>query len=64
MTTIYGIKNCDTIKKAKLWLDEHKIEYHFHDYRKDGLDEAQLKKGSKELGGEIWFNKPATTGGK
>lgn len=61
MTTIYGIKNCDTIKKAKLWLDEHKIEYHFHDYRKDGLDEAQLKKWCDELGWENLLNKRGTT---
>ena len=37
MTTLYGIKNCDTIKKARRWLDEHQVEYRFHDYRVDGL---------------------------
>ena len=38
MITVYGIKNCDTMKKAMRWLDEQGIEYRFHDYRKDGLD--------------------------
>ena len=40
MVTIYGIKNCDTMKKAMRWLDEHGVEYRFHDYRRDGLDAA------------------------
>ena len=43
MITIYGIKNCDTMKKAMRWLDEHGVDYRFHDYRKDGLDSRQLK---------------------
>jgi arsenate reductase-like glutaredoxin family protein len=38
MLTMYGIKNCDTIKKARRWLEAHQIEYRFHDYRADGLD--------------------------
>ena len=40
--TMYGIKNCDTIKKARKWLDDNHIPYVFHDYRKDGLKEALL----------------------
>jgi arsenate reductase-like glutaredoxin family protein len=35
---LYGIKNCDTVRKARRWLDEHKVEYRFHDFRADGLD--------------------------
>ncbi len=42
MLTMYGIKNCDTIKKARRWLEAHQIAYQFHDYRADGLDRAQL----------------------
>lgn len=38
MITLYGIKNCDTIKKARRWLEEHGIDYRFHDYRVDGID--------------------------
>nr|MBP6384263.1 ArsC family reductase [Aeromonas sp.] len=41
-TTLYGIKNCDTIKKARKWLDEAGIDYRFHDHRADGLDPAAL----------------------
>jgi arsenate reductase len=57
MVTIYGIKNCDTMKKAMRWLDEHGIEYRFHDYRKDGLDGKQLRAWEKELGWETLLNR-------
>ncbi len=57
MVTIYGIKNCDTMKKAMRWLDEHGVEYRFHDYRKDGLDEKQLEAWEKELGWERLLNR-------
>lgn len=57
MITIYGIKNCDTMKKAMRWLDENGIEYRFHDYRKDGLDSKQLKAWEKELGWETLLNR-------
>ena len=57
MITIYGIKNCDTMKKAMRWLDEHGVGYRFHDYRKDGLDEKQLKAWEKELGWEVLLNR-------
>lgn len=43
MTTLYGIPNCDTVKKAQKWLLQHNISYTFHDYRKDGLDKALLE---------------------
>ncbi len=51
MVTIYGIKNCDTMKKALRWLDEHSVDYRFHDYRKDGLDTAALKAWEKSSAG-------------
>ena len=57
MTTLYGIKNCDTMKKAMRWLDEQGIEYRFHDYRKEGLDLKQLRAWEKELGWEILLNR-------
>ena len=61
MTTLYGISNCDTIKKAKAWLNDHEIEFTFHDYRKDGLDEAHLKSWCNSLGWEQLLNKRGTT---
>jgi len=60
-TTIYGIKNCDTMKKARAWLDQHGIAYRFHDYKTEGLDKAQLKAWVDELGWEVLLNKAGTT---
>ncbi len=57
MVTLYGIKNCDTMKKARQWLDAHGIDYHYHDYRKDGLDRKQLLAWEKELGWETLLNR-------
>ena len=59
--TIYGIPNCDTVKKARRWLDEHGVAYAFHDYRKDGLDAAQLQGWIDKLGWEKLLNKSGTT---
>ncbi|ADZ90414.1 ArsC family reductase [Marinomonas mediterranea] len=61
MITIYGIKNCDTMKKAMRWLDNRGTEYTFHDYRKDGLDEALLTAWINTLGWESIVNKRGTT---
>lgn len=61
MNTLYGIKNCDTIKKARKWLDKNKIDYHYHDYRTDGLDEDLLKCWCKELGHDNLLNRRGTT---
>lgn len=62
MSTIaYGIKNCDTIKKMKKWLDKQGIEYRFHDYRADGLDRSLLEAFEAELGWEALLNKRGTT---
>ncbi|WP_349432660.1 ArsC family reductase [Methylomarinum sp. Ch1-1] len=61
MHTLYGIKNCDTVKKARKWLDEHHIEYRFHDYRADGLNAQLLQHFSSTLGWEAMLNKRSTS---
>ncbi|WP_058913303.1 ArsC family reductase [Entomohabitans teleogrylli] len=58
---MYGIKNCDTIKKARRWLEQQQIDYHFHDYRSDGLDDALLTSFISELGWEALLNTRGTT---
>lgn len=59
--TMYGIKNCDTIKKAKRWLDDQQINYQFHDYRADGLTQAQLETFVDQLGYDALMNTRGTT---
>ncbi|HFD12939.1 MAG TPA: ArsC family reductase [Crenotrichaceae bacterium] len=61
MTTLYGIKNCDTVKKARNYLDNHSIDHDFHDYRSDGLTQIQLKSWVVELGWETLINKRSAT---
>jgi arsenate reductase len=61
MTTLYGIKNCDTIRKARKWLDGNGIAYTFHDFRTDGLDKKMLAAWVKELGWEQLINRRGTT---
>ncbi|WP_299182747.1 ArsC family reductase [uncultured Neptuniibacter sp.] len=61
MITLYGIPNCDTIKKARKWLESNQIEYRFHDFRKDGLDAERLNSWVDELGWELLLNKRGTT---
>lgn len=61
MTTLYGIPNCDTIKKARKWLTQHNIEFVFHDFRKEGLDENQLKSWFEAQGVDVVINKRGTT---
>jgi|SRR5580692_8422342 arsenate reductase len=61
MTTIYGIKNCDTMKKALAWLDGHKVAYSFHDYKKESIDRARLEKWIKAAGWETLLNRAGTT---
>ena len=58
---IYGIRNCDTIKKSLKWLDEQAIDYQFHDYRKDGLPAELLQEFVAQLGWEALLNKRGTT---
>ena len=59
--TLYGIPNCDTVKKARRWLDDHGVAYDFHDYRKDGLDPAMLDRWVDALGWETVLNRAGTT---
>ena len=59
--TLYGIPNCDTVKKARTWLDEHRIAYAFHDYKKAGITAAKLKAWCKTLGWESVLNRAGTT---
>ena len=59
--TLYGIKNCDTIKKARTWLDGKNIEYKFHDFRADGLTDDQVKNWISEIGLDALVNKRSTT---
>jgi arsenate reductase len=61
MLTLYGIKNCDTVKKARRWLEDHGIEYQFHDFRQDGLNKKQLSGWVEQLGWEVIVNKRSTT---
>lgn len=61
MIDIYGIKNCDTMKKAFRWLEEHQIEYRFHDYKKEVLETETAKAWIDELGWEAIINKRGTT---
>ncbi len=59
--TIYGIKSCDTMKKAFTWLDEHNIAYTFHDYKKQGIDEATLQAWLSQKPWDEVINKRGTT---
>lgn len=61
MTTLYGINNCDTVRKARKWLEENSIDYRFHDFRKDGLTETQLLQLEQQLGWETLLNKRSTS---
>ncbi len=61
LPVMYGIKNCDTVKKARRWLDAQQIAYRFHDYRADGLDAALLDTFIAELGWEALLNTRGTT---
>ncbi len=60
-TTMYGIPNCDTIKKARKWLEAESIEFQFHDYRKQGIDAELVKEFCLSLGWENVLNKRGTT---
>ena len=61
MTTLYGIKNCDTIKKARHWLEQQQIPYQFIDYRTDGLTSEQLKTFCQQCGWQNLLNTRGTT---
>ncbi|MDB5444626.1 MAG: hypothetical protein JWP73_3002 [Phenylobacterium sp.] len=59
--TLYGIRNCDTMKKAWTWLDDHGVAYDFHDYKKLGVDRARLEGWAKVVGWERLLNRAGTT---
>ena len=59
--TIYGIKNCDTMKKARAWLDKRGVDYAFHDYKTAGIDRERLEKWEKKVGWEKLLNRAGTT---
>ena len=61
MITLYGIKACDTMKKARAWLDARGVEYHFHDYKKEGIDAERLRAWCDEQGWETVLNRQGTT---
>ena len=58
---IYGIKNCDTMKKARAWLDKHGTAYGFHDYKTAGIDRVRLERWCKEVGWDKLLNRAGTT---
>ena len=59
--TLYGIRNCDTMKKAWTWLDQHGVAYDFHDYKKSGIDQAKLEDWVRAVGWERLLNRSGTT---
>ncbi len=61
MVTVYGIKNCDTVKKARAWLDANGVGYDFHDYKSAGIDAGRLREWARELGWERLLNRAGTT---
>ena len=61
LITLYGIKNCDTVKKARQWLDQHEVDYTFHDVRADGLERETVAAWLDELGWEKLVNKRSTS---
>jgi arsenate reductase len=60
-TTIYGIPNCDTMKKARTWLSDHGVAYAFHDYKTAGIDRARLQHWSGKVGWGVLLNRAGTT---
>ncbi|MBW8814368.1 MAG: ArsC family reductase [Caulobacterales bacterium] len=59
--TLYGIRNCDTMKKAWTWLDQAGVAYDFHDYKKAGIDRPTLEGWVRQLGWEVLLNRSGTT---
>jgi arsenate reductase len=59
--TIYGIKNCDTMRRARVWLDEHGVAHAFHDYKLAGIDRAHLERWADLVGWEVLLNRAGTT---
>lgn len=61
MITVYGIKNCDTVKKARAWLDANAVPYRFHDYKAAGIDAVRLQQWSAKVGWEVLLNRSGTS---
>lgn len=61
MTTLYGIPNCDTVKKARTWLSEHGVDYSFHDFKKQGVPDAELDQWLAAAGWDTVINRKGTT---
>ncbi len=61
MTRIFGIKNCDTMKRARAWLEARKVAHSFHDYKASGIDKATLEGWTKKMGWEVLLNRAGTT---
>ena len=59
--TVYGIKSCDTMKKARTWLDQHGVQYEFHDYKASGIERERLEAWCKKVGWELLLNRSGTT---
>src|SRR4051812_21847408 len=59
--TIYGIKNCETMKKARAWLDQNGVAYAFHDYKTAGIERARLERWARDVGWEALINRAGTT---
>ena len=60
-TVIYGIKNCDTMKKARSWLESHRVPHDFHDYKVSGIERAKLAAWIEAVGWEVLLNRAGTT---
>lgn len=60
-TVLYGIKNCDTVRKTRRWMDDHGVKYRFHDLRADGIEPERLRAWADELGWEALLNRRGTT---
>ncbi len=60
-TVVYGIPNCDTMKKARIWLDSHGMQHEFHNYKTAGIDAAKLDAWAKRVGWEVLLNRSGTT---
>ena len=60
-TLLYGIPNCDTMKKARTWLESQRVDYEFHDYKKSGVERARLERWISAVGWEVLLNRAGTT---
>lgn len=58
---LYGIPNCDTMKKARTWLEQHGVAYRFHNYKADGIDDATLGRWVDQVGWDVLLNRAGTT---